>query len=407
MPTRHCDGIICFGGEDWWYHNRGHYDFQIMRRMSHRTPVLFINSIGVRMPRLGEGSMFVKRVKRKLASLRRGLVEVEPGFWVMSPISVPGRLGQRLSKHLLKSQVRMAARRIGIKQPLLWVHCPPAADLVDQFDHQALVFQRTDRFEAFPEGNHDELLRQVTAMRERADLVVFCSHELLSQEGHLCRQAAFVDHGVDYHRFASAGEERGAEPGDLAGIAHPRVGFIGGIDDHTFDPALFLRVAKALPDVNFVLVGACSLPQDWCTLANVHMLGRKPYDEVAHYMASCDVLLMPWNGGEWIRACNPVKLKEYLATGRPIVSTPFPELDHYGGHVEIAADASTFGNKIRDLIENPGNMAKRRARVAEETWLAKARLLSDLLAHEGIQLSPGECDAEVHSAVEMPERSNA
>ena len=76
--TRTFDGIICFGGEDWWYHNRGHFDLQMMREFSGRCPVLYVNSIGMRMPRVGEGKMFFRRMARKLRSLRRGLVRVRP-----------------------------------------------------------------------------------------------------------------------------------------------------------------------------------------------------------------------------------------------------------------------------------------------------------------------------------------
>ena len=84
------DGIICIGGEDWWYHNRGHFDFQIMRRLAADWPVLFVNSLGVRMPSAGEGRKFLAKIGRKLKSLGNGLVRVENKFWVFSPAAVPG-----------------------------------------------------------------------------------------------------------------------------------------------------------------------------------------------------------------------------------------------------------------------------------------------------------------------------
>src|SRR5690606_25451344 len=113
-------------------------------------------------------------------------------------------------------------------------------------------------------------------------------------------------------------------------------------DEATFDPPLFGAVAKALPDVHFVLVGDCTIDADWQRLPNVSLLGRRPYEEVPAYMAACDVLIMPWNRSEWIRACNPVKLKEYLAVGRPVVSTSFAELARYEGYVEVADGPEAF-----------------------------------------------------------------
>src|SRR5262245_38026618 len=90
---RSFDGVICFGGADWWYHNRSHYDLQMMREASGRMPVLYVNSLGVRVPKMTEGSMFVKRMLRKLKSLTRGFVRVSERFGVLSPFVIPGRLG--------------------------------------------------------------------------------------------------------------------------------------------------------------------------------------------------------------------------------------------------------------------------------------------------------------------------
>ena len=106
------DGIICIGGEDWWYHNRGHFDFQIMRRLAETMPVLFVNSLAVRMPSLKEKSQFAARMGRKIRSLARGLVNVENKFWVYSPVSVPGPAGQKLSSWARgPSRITCARRR--------------------------------------------------------------------------------------------------------------------------------------------------------------------------------------------------------------------------------------------------------------------------------------------------------
>ena len=106
------DGIICIGGEDWWYHNRGHFDFQIMRRLAEDWPVLFVNSLAVRMPSLKEKSQFAARIGRKLKSLARGLVRVENNFWVFSPASVPGPTGQKLSSWALAPQIKIAVPNV-------------------------------------------------------------------------------------------------------------------------------------------------------------------------------------------------------------------------------------------------------------------------------------------------------
>ena len=147
--TRACDGVICMGGSDWWYHNRGHYDMQIMRQMCTRMPVLYVNSIGMRTPSPGEGRMFVSRVRRKLRSMRRGLVHVSDGLSVYSPLLVPSKLGIALGGRRVGRALRAAAARQGITRPLVWVACPTAAGLLDTLDPAAVVYQRTDRYECF------------------------------------------------------------------------------------------------------------------------------------------------------------------------------------------------------------------------------------------------------------------
>ncbi|MDX2148552.1 MAG: glycosyltransferase [Planctomycetota bacterium] len=387
-PSRVYDGVVCFGGVDWWYHNRGHYDIQMMREFSARMPVLYINSIGMRMPKPAEGKMFFKRVKRKLASFRRGAVSVRPNFTVFSPFSIPGKRAAALSRRLLASQVRRAARAMGIRKPLVWVACPPGAEVLNDLDAVGVVYQRTDRFEAFKGVDPERIAGFDRVLKARADLTLYCAHLLMDEERGQARRAAFVDHGVDYDLFSRAGlapvNTPDSQPADVRDLPRPRVGFVGGIDAHTFDPPMFVEVARAMPDVTFVLVGACSLPEGWCPLPNVHLLGQRPYEQVAAYMASSDVLIMPWNQSPWIEACNPVKLKEYLAVGRPIVSTPFYELKQYSGLVRVARGSAEFVNQVRAALGQSFDAGPGRLRVERATWRAHADQVVTELAAVGL-----------------------
>ncbi len=371
------DGIICMGGEDWWYHNRGHFDFQIMRRLARRWPVLFVNSIGVRMPGMADRKVFTQRITRKLRSLSRGAVRVENNFWVFSPAVLPGETGAKLTNWALAPQIRAAAGRAGIRNPLLWVHCPAGAAVMSELNPAAIVLQRTDRFEAFPEGDPALLERQIATLKSNADLTIYSAEHLAAQERNEVRRQLVVTHGVDFDTFVAAGCGRGDGLADLDGVRRPRAGFIGGLDAHTFDPELFTATAAQLPDVEFVLIGGSSLPDGWCPLPNVRFLGRKPYDDIAGYMASMDVLIMPWNSSDWIKACNPIKLKEYLAVGRPVVTTDFEALDGYRDLVRTARGPVEFAAQIRHALDQPYDAAASRERVRAESWDAK----TDLIAH--------------------------
>lgn len=386
--TRPIDGVICFGGVDWWYHNRGHYDIQMMRELSRHMPVLYVNSIGMRTPSVGEGRVFFGRVARKLRSWSRGLQLIRPNFGVLSPVSVPKFHQSAWAQRHLIEQVQDSAAWMGINNPLIWAACPPAAEVIERLPAAAVVYQRTDRFEHYPGVNAERIRAYDLALKSQADLTVFCSTSVFEDERDECLRAGFVDHGVDYDTFSSAAG--GPEPEDVRSIPHPRVGFVGGIDRHTFDPELFLEVVRSMPECSFVLVGGCSLPEGWCALDNVHLLGRKPYEEVSAYMAACDVLIMPWNRSPWIKACNPVKLKEYLAVGRPVVSTPFDELMRYNEFVSVAETPAEFAGAVRAALESPPDAVVLRARVAGETWAAKAAAVVSTLKDAGLRFREPE-----------------
>jgi glycosyltransferase involved in cell wall biosynthesis len=391
---REFDGVICFGGEDWWYHNRGHYDMQMMRQLSSRMPVLYVNSIGMRTPSPGEGRIFFSRVRRKLRSMRRGLVPVGNGLSVFSPILLPSKAGIALGGRWVVRAVRAAARKQGIDRPLVWVACPTAAGFLEALDPAAVVYQRTDRYECFSGVDVDRIRNLDEWLKARADLTIFCSTVLYEREAGDCRRACYVDHGVDFDRFVSAARERSSEPSDMASLPQPRIGFVGGIDAHTFDAELFLEVAGRLPDAHFALIGACSLPQLWCDLPNVSLLGRRPYEDVPRYMAACDVLIMPWNRSPWIEACNPVKLKEYLAVGRPVVSRGFPELRRYDGLVRIAGNADEFVEALQAALLDPGDPGPRRDRVRNESWSSRVDAVLGELEGRRVAQRPADPPAD-------------
>jgi glycosyltransferase involved in cell wall biosynthesis len=133
------------------------------------------------------------------------------------------------------------------------------------------------------------------------------------------------------------------------------------------------------------MIGGSSLPANWCTLPNVRFLGRKPYDQIARYMAAVDVLIMPWNSSDWIKACNPVKLKEYLAVGRPVVTTDFQALDGYRDLVRTASGPDAFARQIQNALDTPYDADAARARVTSESWDAKADLVAASILDLGLQ----------------------
>ncbi len=382
--------MLCFGGEDWWYHNRGHIDIQLMRRFARLGTAVYVNSIVMQKPHLAQGRKFAQKVMRKSRSIFTGLKKTDAGFWAYSPFSLPVhhiRWARHLNSVILAHQIRHVVGKLGLHNPIVWVACPAACDTAIKLRKSRLVYQRTDRFEEYPNVNKDVIEEYDRRLKKSAELTVFVSRALYEQEQSQCRRAFLLDHGVDYETFANADQDP-HKPEDIAGMAAPIVGFFGGIDEHTSDIAFVEKVADMLPEMSFVFVGNAS--SDCAGLAsrkNVLMLGRKPYERIPHYGKCFDVAIMPWRQNRWIEACNPVKLKEYLALGKPVVSTPFPELRHYLDVVYQARTPGQFAQSIRQALAEdcPERIAQRRRKVQKSTWDSKVQLvLDELLADNGL-----------------------
>lgn len=356
-------GIVCFGGEDWWYHNRGHCDMQFMRQFARLAPVLYLNSVVMRKPNVAEGRMFFRRVLRKVRSMARGLVRVPEGFWVYSPVTAPVHHVPALrpvNEWLLRTQVRWAMGRIGLTRPWIWVNCPAACDAALALPREILIYQRTDRYEEYPGVDARQIVRYDRRLKEAADLVFFCNRGLFNEERDQCRKAAYIDHGVAFDLFAQAEHDPWIPP-EMQGVPRPVAGFYGGIDPHTMDVPLLARTIERLPDVTFVLIGKASA--DCAALQNrpnVVRIDQRPYEQIPHYGKCFDVCLMPWNRNRWIEACNPIKLKEYLALGKPVVSTPFPQLTEYRDLVLTADTPEAFSACIQHaLADRDARMTQR------------------------------------------------
>lgn len=380
--------VLCFGGEDWWYHNRGHIDMQLMRRFGQLGTSVYVNSIVMQKANVTRGRKFIQKAMRKTKSILTGLKKTDAGLWVYSPFSLPLHhisWARRLNETLLSHQIRRIANRLGLHSPIVWVACPAACNVAIKLRKSKLVYQRTDRFEEYPNVDVNVVKEYDRKLKRSADLSVFVSHTLYEQERSQCRRAFFLDHGVDYDMFAGAELDQ-MKPEDVAKIARPIVGFFGGIDDHTSDIGFAERVADLLPMMSFVFVGKASA--DCSGLAsrkNVFMLGQRPYERIPHYGKCFDVAIMPWRQNRWIEACNPIKLKEYLALGKPVVSTPFPELQQYLDVVYQARTPEQFAESIeRALAEDCSErISRRREKVRKSTWESKVQLVLDELLADG------------------------
>lgn len=370
-------GFVWFAAQDWWYHNQAHSDFQLMRQVARERPVLVVNSLGLRMPVPGRSTHAGRRVLRKarsVAKLVRRPVPDLPGFHVMTPLMVPAygdTRAARANAWLVRRQVQLVARAIGVGDvPHIGVTIPTAWPVVAPMRRASLVFNRSDLHSAFPEADGAWVASLEESLMRASDRVLYVSHELMKRDWDVVGdRAVFLDHGVDLDHFTLDGE---VDP-EVAAIPRPRLGFFGGLDDYVVDMDLLRRTAEANPDASLVLVGDATCAMDELTrLPNVHWLGFRPYSRIPAIGRGFDVALMPWLDNEWIRFANPIKLKEYLALGLPVVSTDYPEVEAYRDRVHVAHDRDDFPALARRAAATTPDRAALRASVLSSSWAARA-----------------------------------
>ncbi len=365
--------IICFCGQDWWYHNRAHSDFQLMTRAAKQRKVLLVNSIGMRMPMPGRSPMPWKRIWRKLKSMlrhtRRPLPET-PNYTVMTPVLFPfygSEKARAFNARSIRAQVERVAKKMGMVDPHIMVTVPTAWDVAKAMARSSLVYNRSDKHSAFGEADQGLIAGFERELLTRADGVLYSSRAFRDSERHLTGDRAFfLDHGVDTKHFAPRGRT-----GALAGLdcKRPIIGFFGGLDDYVIDFDLLERLAVERPQYTLVLIGDATLSMERLTRhANVRHLGFRPYAEIPNFGADFDVSIMPWLDNDWIRSCNPIKLKEYLSLGQEVVTTYFPEVEHYLDHVHLARSGDEFLLRIDEVVQGKRAKGDRAALLGKATW---------------------------------------
>ncbi len=356
---------------------------QVMRILSQTNDVLWVNYHGSRRPSLNR-----KDARSALGALKRvasGLRPIHERMSQLTPLVIPGardRRVRKLNERLVVSQIKRAVRTMRKpNQPVqLWTFAPDVDFLAGRFDEERLVYYCVDDFAAFEGFDADAINAAEARLASKADVVLATSKPLLKKCQRLHSNVHLVRHGVDYDHFASALDHR-AQPEALQNIPRPIAGFVGLID-HWFDVPLVSEVATRMPDMSFVLIGDVRVDAGGLAdLSNVHLLGRKPYAELPGYLASFDVGLIPFVRNQLTESVNPIKLREYLAAGLPVVSTDLPEVRRYDEFVSLTDAPDAFANACRSAIESNNDDARRKRSkaMAGESWQSVTNRLCDIV----------------------------
>lgn len=353
-------------------------------------PQQFLSRFGEKHPIL-----FVEEPMWDLAAgeqPRAEIQEVQANITTLVPHMPAGATKDELDgarREMVRDALKSHPQSNRFQSPLLWYYSPmDAAWSLGYFNSRGIIYDCMDELSLFA-GAPAELVEQEARLIKNADIVFAGGKDLSEKKREQHSNVHFFGCGVEYQHFAQAQDSSKPLPADVAELPRPVIGWFGVIDER-MDYDLVKEMAEARPDWSFVLVGPvvkvdpASLPQ----APNLYWVGQRDYKELPDYCRAYDVCMMPFALNDATRYINPTKALEYLATGRPVISTPVNDVvSQYTGTIAIAKNAQEFVRAIENALENDQSqhIAAGVSRARECSWESTVaqmeQLIKDAIKH--------------------------
>ncbi|HZO17252.1 MAG TPA: glycosyltransferase [Polyangiaceae bacterium] len=364
------ESIICFA-KDWEEAPTSNH--HVMRELARDHDVVWLNSVSTRTPSLNGRDL--RKIVRKLRQFFRGPQRVDDGMWVFTPLVLPlphSPMAKTLNRRLLQFTIWWLQQRLDIERFQLWTFLPSTADYVGALGESLVVYYVVDEWSLFSYVDGARIAEADRELCKRADVVFAVCGTLAASRRVLNPTTHLAPHGVDYELFRRA-IEPGPIPHDIAMLGTPLIGFYGTVQDWV-DQRLLAYLAARHPEWNIVLIG----PRLCDTSAleafpNIHLLGARDHARLPDYCRAFSVGLIPYVVEERMRYVNPLKLREYLSAGLPIVSTEVPEAERFAPHCTVAKDYAAFEAAVEEALrhDSPTLRRERSESMKSETWSAR------------------------------------
>jgi glycosyltransferase involved in cell wall biosynthesis len=287
-----------------------------------------------------------------------------------------------MNRLLLCGSVQWLKLTQGVREPVAWFMVPHLAPVVGRLGEKLSVYYCIDDYSALPNVNEAAVRAMDEETTRKADLVFVASATLLEAKRELNSETRVSPHGVDLDHFARARDGRAQLPDDLRDQEGPVIGFFGLIEQW-IDLDLVNYLAEQRPDWTFVLIGRIAVPDGMVPRRpNIRYLGVRSYDQLPDYGSRFDAAIIPYRLTRQVINSNPIKLREYLAMGKPIVSVSTPEIDKYADVVRIARTYDEYLAHLDAVVASgnvPAEAARRVERVTPEGWDARLRAVLEVV----------------------------
>lgn len=394
------EDIVCFGSGQWFFvPSVPEYtmcEMATMHRVLYVEP--FVSILTVLRARMFRGKASAFR-----PGFEWGIRSITPHLTVYTPppIAMPFQHRFKWILHInvliLTWLVKRVMRRLEFVKPILWIYLFRLAGIVGRLSEKAVVYDCIEEEEFFAQGA--ETKRRVRQMEDelcrRADAVIVLNEQLYRTKCHLNPRTVRAPAGVNIGHFGKAVLTDTVIPQELSVLSRPIIGYFGQVDPWKIDLELLAHLARSRPSWSVVLVGppyeAANNP---CVkgLTNLHVLGAKPYEDIPGYLKGFDVCLLPFKITDGTRNGTPLKLFEYLAAGKPIVSTDIPSAHLFPGLVYVGHSYGNFLEHVDQALSAVDNMlVERRLNMAREnSWEKRVRIVSQVfLEIDRAEANPG------------------
>lgn len=369
--------ILCFSSTDWegvWGSRQ-----QVMLRFANRGyRVLFIE----RPVGLEHLLRYPAFRRRKFRRWREGMQSINEKLWIVSlPPLLPGKYYSvainRINQWLTKHWSRRYQTDLGFISPILWLYNVEHGPLLKQFNERLSVYHCIDERTVGCSGRKRRTISALEAdLLQRVDLVFANSVLTYENKRRFNSRTYRIPSGADVEHFAQALDPTTPVHPDMAPIPQPRIGYSGHINER-LDYSVLEHLALQRPDWSLVFVGDTypwtldtpPLPQ-LKAMPNVYFLGNYPFTQMPSLLKGMDICLLPYVSDERGRYRSPLKLYEYLAAGKPVVSTDHPEAREFSSQVYIASNPEDFLNQVYHALteDDPARKRQRVAIAKQNSW---------------------------------------
>ncbi|MDW2122111.1 glycosyltransferase [Vibrio sp. 2033] len=351
----------------------------IVKRLAANHRILWVNSIGLRQPKLD--SKDIQRALNKLTRVFHNVgshkptldSETNPNIHIINLLTIPApnsALARKVAAKMMKHQLNKQLQALGFDKPVFWTSLPTAADVCAEMNPRGLIYYCGDDFSALAGVDHDTVTKHERTLVNAAN-VIFTASDTLSTK-FPSHKTVTLPHGVDFSLFS----EPAPKAEDFPNNGSKVLGFYGSLSEW-LDYDLIAQVADQAPDWDLVFIGPNEfsdnpLPQR----CNVYYLGPRAHHTLPRYSQHWDASWLPFVDNAQIKACNPLKLLEYLATGTPVISTPFPALMPYKHMLHVVQDVEDVRASLDHLLPPPTDS---KSFVQQQSWEARANQVDKLV----------------------------